>query len=80
MGIEWGKLTDDQKRKWTNKAVEARAEYDIKVNAALNRDKHVAAPAKKAVATAKPVARKDSSSSLSSLDEKPVKKTVAATI
>ena len=75
MGIEWGKLTEDQKKKWTNKALEARAEYDIKVSAALNRDKHTPAPAKKAAT--KVAVRKNSSSSLSSLDEKPVKKTAA---
>ena len=38
MGAEWRGLSDDQKAKWVKKAQESKAEYQLKVDAALNRE------------------------------------------
>lgn len=86
MGAEWTKMTDEQKKPWNKKAVEAKAEYELKVEAARNRDRPAASIIKPAATAPKTtpapskvvkVIRKDSSdlssiNSDSSDDEKKV--------
>lgn len=74
MGAEWNKMSDEQKKPWLKRAIEAKAEYDLKVSAALNRDRPAASAIKAAPAaptkaapvapskvTKAPAPRKDSS-------------------
>ena len=65
MGVEWQNLSEDQKRKWHNKAEEAKAEYLIKKNDAISKSSAALKPATKK----KPSVISRSLSSLSSVEE-----------
>ncbi len=57
MGEEWNSLTDNVKKRYQAKAAEQKAEYQLKVDAALNRDKPVVSALKKpSAATPAPLA------------------------
>ena len=51
IGEEWKAMSDEQKQKWYNKGIEAKADYELKISKALG-----GAPPKAALQNSKPAA------------------------